>query len=134
MTHAHLRNGLPFHSLQDQIFPPEAVKMRMMLVSVAQHGSGHKALFPPVGPGHCQQLHRFIFMWWEKISHRDFRLTLIRQMLAWSGHEPRPFLLVGRPAPASTNIGRLGTRHNKYWPGRNPTKRRCRLCSARALT
>ena len=25
-----------------------------------------KALFPPVGPGHCQQLHPFIFMWWEE--------------------------------------------------------------------
>jgi len=25
-----------------------------------------KALFPPVRPGHCQQLHPFIFMWWEE--------------------------------------------------------------------
>jgi len=25
-----------------------------------------KALFPPVGPDHCQQLHPFIFMWWEE--------------------------------------------------------------------
>jgi hypothetical protein len=25
-----------------------------------------KTLFPPVGPGHCQQLHPFIFMWWEE--------------------------------------------------------------------
>ena len=24
----------------------------------------------------------------KKISHRDFQLTLIREMLAWSGHEP----------------------------------------------
>jgi len=63
MINAHLRNGLPFHSLRVQIFPPEAVKMRMMLVSAAQHGSGYNAIFPPVGPGHCQQLHRFIFMW-----------------------------------------------------------------------
>jgi len=70
----------------------------------------------------------------KKISHRDFRLPLIRQMLAWSGHEPRPSLPVGRPAAASTNIGRLDTRHNKHWPGRNPTKRRCRLCSARGVT
>jgi len=80
MIHAHLRNGLPFHILEAQIFPPEAVKMRMMLVSAAQHGSGHKTLFLPIGHGHCQQLHRFIFMWWEKIPHRDFRLTLIRHV------------------------------------------------------
>jgi len=54
----------------------------------------------------------------KKISHRDFHLTLIREKLAWSGHGPRPSMPVGRPAPASTNIGRLDTRHNKHsaWP------------------
>jgi len=25
-----------------------------------------KGLFPPAGPGHCQQLHPLIFMWWEE--------------------------------------------------------------------
>jgi len=55
----------------------------------------------------------------KKISHRDFRLTLIREMLARSGRGPRPSMPVGRPVPASTNIGRLDTRHNKHWPGRN---------------
>jgi len=25
-----------------------------------------KAFFPPVRPGHCQQLHPLIFMWWEE--------------------------------------------------------------------
>ena len=30
-----------------------------------------KALFPSVRPGHCQQLHPFIFMWWEEnFTHR----------------------------------------------------------------
>ena len=70
----------------------------------------------------------------KKISHRDFRLTLIREMLAQSGHDPRPSKPVGRPAPASTNILRLDTRHNKHWPDRNPTRRRCRVCSARGVT
>ena len=69
----------------------------------------------------------------KKISHRDFRLTLIREMLARAGHERRSSMPVGRPAPPSTNIGRLDTRHNKHWPGRNPTKRRCRVCSARGV-
>jgi len=32
----------------------------------AEHGSGQKTLFPPVRPGHCQQLHPFILMWWEE--------------------------------------------------------------------
>jgi hypothetical protein len=25
-----------------------------------------KAIFPPVGPEHCQQLHPSNFMWWEE--------------------------------------------------------------------
>jgi hypothetical protein len=55
-------------------------------------------------------------------------------MLARAGHEPRPYMPVGRPAQTSTNIVRLGTRHNKHWPVRSPTQRRCRVCSARGVT
>jgi len=71
---------------------------------------------------------------WKKISHRDFHLTLIREMLARSGHEPRPSMPVERPSPASTNIRRMETRHNKHWPGRNPKQWCCRVCSARSVT
>ena len=105
--------------------------MMMMLV---MWQINKKALFPPVRLGHCQQLHPFIIMRWKKISHRDFRLTLIRETLARSGLEPRPSMPVGRPAPASANIRRLDTRHNKHWPGRNPKQRRCRVYSARGVT
>jgi len=70
----------------------------------------------------------------KKISHRDFRLTIIREMLARSGQVPRQSMPVGRQAPASTNIGRLDTHHNKQWPGRNPKQRCCRMCSARGVT
>jgi len=69
----------------------------------------------------------------KKISHRDFHLTLIREMLAWYGQGPQPSMPVGRPAPASTNIGRWDTCHNKHWPGRNSKQRRCRVCSARGV-
>ena len=65
----------------------------------------------------------------KKIPHRDFRLTLIREMLAWAGHEPWPSMPVGRPAQSSTNIGRLDTSHNKHWPGRSQTKPRCHVFS-----
>ena len=58
----------------------------------------------------------------KKILHSDFRLTLIREKLAQSGHEPRPSMSVGRPAAASNNTGRLDTRHNKHWPGRSNMK------------
>ena len=70
----------------------------------------------------------------KKISHTDFCLTLIRDKLACSGHEPRPSMPVGRPAPTSANIGRLDTRHSKHWPGHNPKQRRCHVCSARSVT
>ena len=44
-SHTHLHDGLPFHSLQIQIIPPAALKMRMMLVmwQVSSHNpvSGH---------------------------------------------------------------------------------------------
>jgi len=70
----------------------------------------------------------------KKISHRDFRLTLIREMLAHSGYEPQPSMPVGRPAQTSTNIRRLDTCHNKHWTARNPTQRCCRVCSARGVT
>jgi len=67
----------------------------------------------------------------KKISHRDFRLTLIREMLARSGHKPRPSMSVGRLASAFKNTGRLDTHHNKHWPGHSNTKQRCRVCSVR---
>jgi hypothetical protein len=54
-------------------------------------------------------------------------------MLARCGHEPQPSIPIGRrPAPASTNIGRLDTCHNKHWHGRNP-KQWHRMCSARGM-
>ena len=49
----------------------------------------------------------------KKISHRDFCLTLIREMLARSGHDPQPSIPVGRPTPASANIRRLDTHHKQ---------------------
>jgi len=88
-----------------------------------------KALFPPDGPGHCQQLHPFIIMWWEENFTQRFSSHPYQRDAGTSGHEPRTSMPVGRPAPASTNIRRLDTRHNKHWPGRNPKQRRCRMCS-----
>ena len=55
----------------------------------------------------------FFLMWWEE-NLTDFRLTIIREMLARAGHEPRPPMPVGRPAQTSTNIGRFDTSHNKH--------------------
>ena len=48
----------------------------------------------------------------------------LSKTLERAGNEPRPFMPVGRPVQAFTNIWRLDTSHNKHWPGRNHTKRR----------
>ena len=96
-----------------------------------EHGSGQKKLF-----FHLLDLtiiKSYILLsscCGKKISHIDFQLALIREMLARAGHEPQPTMPVGKPAQSSTNVGRLDTRHNKHWPGRSQTKRRCRVCSA----
>jgi len=91
------------------------------------------AIFPSVRPGHCQHLPPFIFMWCKE-NFTDFRLTIFTEMLARSGQEPLQSMPVGRPAPASTNIGWLDTRHNKHWPGRNRKQRSCLMSSARGVT
>ena len=93
-----------------------------------------KALFPPVGPDIVNSYILLSSCGGKKISFRDFRLTLIRDMLARAGNEPRPSMPVGRQAQTSTKIVRLDTRHNKHWPVRNPNQRRCHLCSARGAT
>ena len=67
-------------------------------------------------------------------SHRDFRLTLIREVLARAGNETGPSMTMGKQPQTSTNIIRHDTRQNKHWPVRNPTQRRCPVCSAKVVT
>ena len=91
-----------------------------------EHGSGQKSSFST-----CWTLaivNSYILLsscGGKKILHRDFWLTLIREMLARSEHEPRPSMPVWRPASASNNTGRLDKRHKKHWPGHSNMKRRC---------
>jgi len=67
-------------------------------------------------------------MWWEEITQR-FSTHPYQRDAGTGGHDPRTSMSVGRPAPASSNIGRLDTRHNKHRPGCNSSKRRCRVFS-----
>jgi len=94
-----------------------------------EHGSGQKSSFSTCWTWPLSTVTSFYLHVVGRKSHTDFRLTLIREMLAQAGHEPRPSMPVGRPAQSSTNIGRLDTSHNKHWPGRSQTKRRCRVFS-----
>jgi hypothetical protein len=66
----------------------------------------------------------------KKISHRDFRLALVRNMLAHAGQEPHIQRPLGRPVSVESKVSRLYCTGSKHWPV--PSSRlRCRVCSAR---
>jgi hypothetical protein len=46
---------------------------------------GKETVLPPIRPVHIKQLQSPFLMWGKKISHRDFQLTLVRNMLAEAG-------------------------------------------------
>jgi hypothetical protein len=70
--------------------------------------------------------------WGAKYAHWDFRLLLVRNLIAEAGRNPdRPTpSLVGRRSATDTNVTRLDSRYNKHWPAKS-NKVRCRACSAR---
>ena len=70
----------------------------------------------------------------KKFSHGDFRLALVRNMLAHALQDrkiPRP---VGRPYKTAISIDRLECRGSKHWPSISNTRVRCRVCSKRGVT
>jgi len=87
-----------------------------------EHGSGQKSFFSTCWTWQLSTVTSFCLHAVGRKFHTDFQLTLIREMLAGSGYEPRPSMPVGRPAQISTYIGRLDTRHIKHWPAHNPTQ------------
>ena len=50
------------------------------------------------------------------ISHRDFRLTLVRNLLAQAGQERNVSRPIGRSPAAATQVVRLEERARKHWP------------------
>ena len=99
-----------------------------------EHGSGQKSSFSTCWTWPLSTVTSFYLHVVGRKFHTEIFISPLSEMLAWSGHEPQLSMPVGRPAQTSTNIGRLDTRHNKHWPARNPTQRRCRVCSARGVT
>ena len=70
----------------------------------------------------------------KKFSHGDFRLALVRNMLAHAMQEGKIRRPIGRPCETATNIGRLECRGSKHWPTPSDTRVRCRVCSKRGVT
>jgi hypothetical protein len=70
----------------------------------------------------------------KKISHRDFRFTLVRNMLAHAGPERRVPRSLGRPPKIEKFVARLEVCGSKHWPIPSETQLRCRVCKARGVT
>jgi hypothetical protein len=67
-----------------------------------------------------------------KMSHRNFRLSLVRNVLE---HAPmcRPRLQrsLGRPPALSSRIYRLEEANRQHWPTHSDKRMNCRVCSTR---
>ena len=70
----------------------------------------------------------------KKISHRDFRLSLVRNMLAHARQKQQLQRRIGRPAGTVDHVVRLECSDSEHWPIPSDTRVRCRVCSARGVT
>ena len=70
----------------------------------------------------------------NKISHRDFQFTFMRNMLAHAGPEQRIPRPTGRPTNVESHIARLKVCGSKHWLIPSETQLRCRVCKARGVT
>jgi len=68
------------------------------------------------------------------MSHRDFRYTLVRNMLARVGPERRVPKPLGRPPNIESRVARLEVCGSKHSPIPSETQLRYRLCKARGVT
>jgi hypothetical protein len=64
-----------------------------------------------------------------KMTHRDFRLALVRNLIEDAGSLPRP---LGRPAGPDKNVSRLEVNFSNHWPVHS-SRVNCRTCSARGI-
>jgi hypothetical protein len=67
----------------------------------------------------------------SNISHRDFRLTLVRNMVELAGPQPRPLQPVGRPSALVTKIGCLEESSRQHWPTTSDKMMICVVCHSR---
>jgi hypothetical protein len=70
----------------------------------------------------------------RKISHRDFRLALVSNMLTHAGQVRQLQRPMGRPAGAVKHASRLECSDSEHWPAPSKTQLRCRVCAIRGST
>ena len=66
---------------------------------------------------------RFSSLGGKKISHSDFRNTLLGNLLAHAGHERNVQRPIGRPPAAATQVVRFEESGRKHWPLPSATRR-----------
>jgi len=70
----------------------------------------------------------------KKMSYRDFRYNLVRNMLAHAGPEQRVPRSLGRPHNVESHVARLEVCGSKHWPIPYEMQLRCHVCKARGVT
>jgi hypothetical protein len=75
-------------------------------------------------------LNSFIFITscGAKLTHRDFRLALVKDLIQEGIRVPQTALR-GRPTPLTKNLTRLDFWQSPHWP-QEANRIRCRMCSA----
>ena len=61
----------------------------------------------------------------KKISHSDFRKTLLGNLFAHAGQERNVQRPIGRPPAAATQVVRIEEHGRKRWPTPSAMRRRC---------
>jgi hypothetical protein len=67
-----------------------------------------------------------------KMTHRDFRLALVRNLIEDAGSLPSPRRPLGRPAGLDKKVSRLEVNFSNHWPVHS-SRVNCRTCSARGI-
>ena len=70
----------------------------------------------------------------KKMSHRDFRYTLVRNILAHARPERRVPRTLGRPPNVESHVARLEVCGSKHWPVPSETQLRRRVYKVRGVT
>jgi hypothetical protein len=68
-----------------------------------------------------------------KITHRDFQLSLVWNLIERAGGLPRPCRPLGRPCVSQKQVTRLEVNFSSHWPFPS-SKLYCRACSAQGIT
>jgi hypothetical protein len=66
------------------------------------------------------------------MTHRDFRLALVQNLIEDAGSLPRPRRPLGRPAGPDKKVSRLEVNFSNHWPVHS-SRVNCRTCSTRGI-